>query len=81
MCEQKRFSREITITLQDSVWALGPALGFLASNVSASALHAARAIIALLWAHVNSNTIRLLLALLPHGASTTHHVLLCSAHA
>jgi hypothetical protein len=50
---------DISITLKSSVRALGPALGFLQADVSARSLRAAGAM-ALLCAHVDSDTIRLL---------------------
>jgi hypothetical protein len=50
---------DITMTLRASVRALGPQLGFLASEVSARSLRAAGAM-ALLCAHVDTDTIRLL---------------------
>jgi hypothetical protein len=50
---------DITTTLKASVTALGPQLGFLASEVSARSLRAAGAM-ALLCAHVDTDTIRLL---------------------
>jgi hypothetical protein len=50
---------DITTTLKASVEALGPQLGFLASEVSARSLRAAGAM-ALLCAHVDTDTIRLL---------------------
>jgi hypothetical protein len=52
-------STDVTITLRASVTALGPQLGFLASEVSARSLRAAGAM-ALLCAHVDTDTIRLL---------------------
>ena len=50
---------DITTTLRFSVAALGPALGFLPGDVSARSLRAAGAM-ALLCAHVDGNSIRLL---------------------
>jgi hypothetical protein len=50
---------DITTTLKASVTALGPQLGFAASEVSARSLRAAGAM-ALLCAHVDTDTIRLL---------------------
>ena len=50
---------DITTTLRASVAALGPQLGFLATDVSARSLRAAGAM-ALLCAHVDTDTIRLL---------------------
>jgi hypothetical protein len=52
-------SPDITITLKASVTALGSAIGFTAKEVSARSLRAAGAM-ALLCAHVDSDTIRLL---------------------
>jgi hypothetical protein len=50
---------DISTTLKSSVLALGPALGFTSKEVSARSLRAAGAM-ALLCAHVDSDTIRLL---------------------
>ena len=51
-------SSDITATIQALVRAVGPNLGFLPSDVSARSLRAAGAM-ALLCAHVDSDTIRL----------------------
>jgi hypothetical protein len=52
-------ANDITVTLRHSVTALGSTLGFKASDVSARSLRAAGAM-ALLCAHVDTDTIRLL---------------------